>query len=360
MKRSFLQFLLAAALCVALSAAASATMYIPAINGTCIDEQGQPCAHATLKFFDPVGGKRFTLVTDSQGKFYHPAAEPADYNVTVQRAGQADVELPVAGVTFSVLPLIATIDLRHGTIHMGRQTLTLESFDVHGPVSIGSESAIVDPFTKDVQADFESGNWDSAIRRLTRALERDPKNADLHAMLGYAHYELAKKDPANAEPHMKACVDEYNTAITLKPAPRFYNNLGAAYVKAHRYDDGIQQFKTAEGLLPVSKNLYERNIGVTLVGQSYELPEAESIVALQRASDTFTGVLNAEPDNADVLYWKGVALLRLAGTKPGNANYDEVTAIFRRYLQVAPNGRFAKDVNGMLASIQSMPRSQNR
>lgn len=361
MKRSFLQLVLAAAVAVLLSASASATIFLPAINGTCIDEHGQPCANVAFQFVDPLNGRSFVLKTDSHGKFYHPAAEPADYALTAKRPGQADIELPPIGVTFSALPLLVTIDLAKHSVHVGRQILGIESFSPRsGPISIGSESEVNNPFAKEIADDFERGDWLAAIRALKAAIHREPDRPGLHALLGYAYYEASKGDFGRAETFLTGCVEEYNVAIGLKPEARYYNNLGTAYVRMHRFDDAIKQFQSAEGLLPIQALLYERNIGVTLVGQSYDLPETESIAALQRASEIFTRILSSEPQNADVLYWKGLALLRLAAAKPGNANYDEVASVFQRYLEIAPNGRFAKDVNGMLASIRTIPRPQNR
>jgi Flp pilus assembly protein TadD len=359
MKR-LLQIALAAAVTVLLCASASATLFVPAINGVCIDEHGQPCNNVSLKFVEPLTGRNFTLRTDSQGKFYHPAAEPGDYALTARRQGQPDVELPPVGVTFSALPLILTVDLANHTAHLGRQTLSVESFSTHGPISIGSESEVQNPFAKEIAGEFERGDWEAAIRTLKTAVHHNPDRPGLHAMLGYAYYEGSKKNSGMAEEYLKGCVEEYSSAIALKPEPRYYNNLGTAYVRIRHYDDAVKQFQTAETLFPAKALLYERNIGVTLVGQSYDLPETESVAALQRASDSFTRVLAAEPQNEDVLYWKGVALLKLASVKPDSANYDELSSLFQRYLQVSPNGRFAKEVHGMLASIPALQHPQNQ
>jgi hypothetical protein len=359
MKR-LLHIALATAVVVLLSASASANIWLSVIDGKCIDERGEPCNKLTLHFSDPINGHTYTATTDSTGKFYHAGMEPGDYNMTVHRSGQADVELP-APFAWSVLPLIVTVDLGKHSVHVGRQILTAEGVSpLYGAISIGSENSFATPFSRELQEDFDRGDWLSAIRRLKGAIAHTPNDANLHALLGYANYGAAKKNPATAEPFLKDCVEEYNTAISLKPDPRYYNNLGVVFVVVHRDEEAIKQFQLAEGLLPARASLYERNIGVTLVGQSYNLPEAESIAALQRASETFTRVLAAEPQNEDVLYWKGVALLKLTSLKPDSANYDELSSLFQRYLQVSPNGRFAKEVHGMLASIPALQHPQSQ
>jgi tetratricopeptide (TPR) repeat protein len=360
MKRKVLQFVGATAVIVLLSASASATIWLSVIDGTCLDEQGQPCTNMTLRFTDPVSGRSYSATTDSRGKFYHAGMEPSDYNMIVRRPGQADVEL-TAALGWSVLPLMVTVDLAKHSVHVGRQVLTVESVSpVFGMMSVGSENVVTNPFAREIQEDFERGVWVGAIRALKSAIHRSPNDSGLHALLGYANYGAAKQKPELADTFLKDCVEEYNAAINLKPEPRYYNNLGTAYVRVHRFEEALQQFRTAEGLLPARASLYERNIGVALVGQSYELPQTEAVAALQRASEAFTRVLNSEPQNDDVMYWKGIALVRLAAMNPDNAKYDEVAHLFQRYLELAPNGHFAKEVHGMLASIPALQHPQNQ
>ena len=79
--------------------------------------------------------------------------------------------------------------------------------------------------------------------------------------------------------------------------------------------------------------------------------------ALAAGSMFSTQVLSAAPpNNAEVLYWKGLSQLRLAAN--GQGSYDGVASSFREYLKLAPHGRFAAEVQSMLQALPGVDKRQ--
>jgi lipoprotein NlpI len=76
----------------------------------------------------------------------------------------------------------------------------------------------------------------SEVRRLTRALEADPQNAQLHIKRGMASFQLVD---------IAASIDDFDQAERLDTALTPYLwQRGIAYYYAERFEDGAKQFET--------------------------------------------------------------------------------------------------------------------
>ena len=58
---------------------------------------------------------------------------------------------------------------------------------------------------------IDAREWSEAARRLSRAVQRDPDNADLHNYLGFAYRNLGRLEPA---------FEHYRRALALNPQHR--------------------------------------------------------------------------------------------------------------------------------------------
>ena len=137
----------------------------------------------------------------------------------------------------------------------------------------------------------------------------------------------------------------------------YRNNLGNTYVKLKQYDEAVQQYRQADLLNPGQSGLYQQNIGLALVEEAQSAPDDSALDLLQRALEAFNRVLAvAPPNNAELLYWKGLSQLRLAAN--GQGSYDGVASSFREYLKLAPQGRFAAEVQSMLQALPGVDKRQ--
>src|SRR5262245_25928794 len=80
----------------------------------------------------------------------------------------------------------------------------------------------LDPdYAKGIKA-IEAQAWDLAVRVLNSAALRDPRNADIHDYVGYAHRGAGQ---------LGAAFEHYNKALTLNPRHRgAHQHLGEAYL----------------------------------------------------------------------------------------------------------------------------------
>jgi len=71
---------------------------------------------------------------------------------------------------------------------------------------------------------IDAREWSEAARRLSRAVQRDPDNADLHNYLGFAYRNLGRLEPA---------FEHYRRALALNPQHRgAHEYAGEAYLLA--------------------------------------------------------------------------------------------------------------------------------
>ena len=337
---------------------AFAGIWLATITGTCLDEHGRPVAGATLQFTDQANGKHFEMRTDAAGKFSYIATPSAIYSLRVAREAKPPVTFENIVVEWSSRPLTLDISLEHGTAKITRSTMQPEFFR-----SDETPAALVPQDTADQTAVAainqqlaaakqlsDQGDWQGAIRALWSAVELDPKRDLPWALLGSAYYNAATHSPDGGKAQFDDSVRSYQKAIAIAPAAPYHNNLGNTYVKLKQYDAAVQQYRQADLLNPGQSGLYLQNMGMALVEQAQAAPDDAALELLQQALDTFNRVLTAAtPDNPEVLYWKGLCQLRLAAN--GHGSYQGIAGAFRQYLKLAPQGRFAGEVETMLQAL---------
>jgi len=79
-----------------------------------------------------------------------------------------------------------------------------------------------DPDVIQAQKAIKDKNWDTAIELLNKAVARDPKNADIHNLMGYAERNRGNLD---------AAFKHYEQALALNPKHRgAHEYIGEAYL----------------------------------------------------------------------------------------------------------------------------------
>jgi Tfp pilus assembly protein PilF len=342
-----------------LTQAAFAGIWLASLDGVCVDEQGKPLGATVVHFSDPKNGKYFDVRTDPTGRFFYIAAQPSIYTLLIKRGRRPPVVFEDVDIPWSSQPLVLEVNLERNTVTVTRKTLFPEFFRQDETRSAllaqgNADQATVEAINQKLATAkrlSDQGDWQGAIRALWNAIEIDP-NRDLPwALLGAAYYGAATHSADGGEAQLEQCVTSYQKAIAIAPAAAYHNNLGNAYVKLKRYDDALEQYRQAEMLNPDQSSLYQQNIGMALVEEAQARPNNSAIELLQQALTAFSHTSAAEAKNAEVFYWKGICQLRLAANQLGS--YQDVATEFQNYLKLAPDGRFAAEVQAMLKALPS-------
>lgn len=86
----------------------------------------------------------------------------------------------------------------------------------------GAPAVPADPDLVRANSAIKSKNWDSAIELLNKALARDPKNAEIHNLLGFSERNRGNLD---------AAFKHYEQALALDPKHRgAHEYIGEAYL----------------------------------------------------------------------------------------------------------------------------------
>ena len=104
----------------------------------------------------------------------------------------------------------------------------------------GTSVAPADPDIDRANSAIKNKNWDSAIDLLNKAEARDPKNADIHNLLGFAERNRGNLD---------AAFKHYEQALLLEPKHRgAHEYIGEAYLMAGNLAKAEEQLATLDKL----------------------------------------------------------------------------------------------------------------
>lgn len=121
----------------------------------------------------------------------------------------------------------------------------LLSFLLAGPAAWAVDSAppagaAVPDLLLSARAAIEAGDWRKALSELRLAQRSEPRNADVHNLLGYTYRKQAKPDLAKAFEH-------YRTALRLDPKHRgAHEYIGEAYLMDNKPDMAQQHLASLE------------------------------------------------------------------------------------------------------------------
>ena len=158
---------------------------------------------------------------------------------------------------------------------------------------------------------MQRGQYEAAMKKLQRALEQDPKNADAETTLGALYETLGNREEAG--PH-------YRRAVRLAPDdPNAHNNYGTWLCHEGRMRQAEKQFKEAgESPFYATPEVALTNAGSCAMREDQ----------MTRAEQYFRRALDANARYPDALY-------QMASLQYGQGDYMRARAFVQRYLAVA-------------------------
>lgn|SRR5215472_13809784 len=335
-------------------------IWLAAVSGSCLDENGKPLAGALFRFTNPANGKSFEVTSNAEGRFTYIAVEPAHYRLEVVRPKYQTLTFLDVYLDWSSQPLLLEINLQNPSVKVTRQIMLAETFGTETPASAlptteHADAIIARSINEKIAAAAKfmaAGDWDNALSAAKAATEIDPNDDLSWAWLANVYCSEAQHSTPPSVNALDNCIQNYKRAIAISPSPTYFNNLGVGYATRGRWEDAAENFRTALLANPSHAALYHLNLGAALLKQS-ETSREESSALLESAAREFSAAASNSPAVNEAYYWQGLCELRLAAAGGTNATYAMARDSFNRYLQLAANGRYVSEARSMVESLDA-------
>lgn len=315
-----------------------------AITGTVLDEQGQPLAGATLVIRGGEPQVRRETQTDAAGRFSALGFRPGIYHLLLLREGEIVWSFPLT------LPpgqetLRLEIDLkkfREATEQRLRLDPELERQREAEQERQERSYRLLGHYTRGARF-LQDNNPNEALEEYRSAILLEPENGTSHGLLASALAAAGRRDDA---------IDSYRRALELEPdEAAHHNNLAALLVREGSLEEALLHFKKAAQLDPERAATSHFNLGAALLNAGRV---EEALPALRQA-------VRSDPTMAVAHFFLGTALFR-AGEKRSPRPWSErpqeraeLVGIFQRYLQLEPDGTYARQARDYLELLGAAP-----
>ena len=299
---------------------AEPTMAQPAgaVRGQVVDLQGRAVDGAIVVFdFRGAGAERVEATTNSDGEFSRRDLSDGHYTVTAQKenVGTQSFRLRVQpGQTVEVNFL-----LQPGA----------------GPApwrdDLPGREALTEVFGEGVAAN-RAGDFEQAIAKFEEVLRSMPTCMDCHYNIGIASMRM--EDYGAAEVAFRKVLD-------IRPdfAPGYYA-LADLYNRQERFDEAVTAQSEANRIA-VEALAAGRERAQNILNQGIIFWNAGNVADAKRR---FEETAKLDPTHVDVHYWLGMA-------NASEGNQAEAVRSLRRYLDLAPDGRYVDSAADYLKQI---------
>jgi len=349
-------------LAVGLSAPLAFAQNMGSVKGICKDLEGKPIAQAEVQWTGTESGHKYTLKTNNKGEYFSLGIVPDKYNVKLVKDGK---ELwHFNGVQKGVDETALDFDLKKEMANAAQgQGMSPEEAAKMKEAAAKAENekktvGTLNEKLKAANAASDAGDFETAIATLTEANQIDNTRDLIWFKLADAYRMSAPKqtDPEEKKKRYEMAAADYQKAIEMRSASptaqkdpdnnknlaAYYNNLADAYAKSNKVDDAVASYNKAAELDTAHASTYLFNEGAVLTNMG----------RVDDAIAAFDKVIATDPTKADAYYWKGVNLIGKATLKGDKMVAPEGTAeAFKKYLELAPDGKLAQPAKDMLASI---------
>jgi tetratricopeptide (TPR) repeat protein len=304
--------------------ATSASAQTGGIRGKIAGEDGKPVEGATVVIDSPEGLGNVTLKTNKTGEFFSIGMRPGNYNVKATKdaltAGLRGVHVGLGDPTN-----VETLTLRKG----GPSGASVSPEEAEKARK--QQEALQNAF-KSAQAAADAGNLDDAIAQFSKLATDAPKCMVCYLQLGTV--QAKKGDQASLD----AAEASYKKAIEMDPtSSEPYNALAGLYNSEKKFDQASQMSAQASKLSGAAGGLGGDpttifNQGIILWNQPGKAAEAQAL---------FEQATRLDPKMSDAYYFLGMTLVN-------QAKLADAKKPFETYLQLAPTGKYADQVKGLL------------
>jgi tetratricopeptide (TPR) repeat protein len=226
------------------------------------------------------------------------------------------------------------------------QKKQLEEFKKQNAAAVAANKTVanLNGLLTGAREDEKAGKYDDAIAKMTQATQQKPDEAILWLELGNAQLGAKKFDEA-ATSLQKA--GDLNAA-SKKPNPSIsgsaYNNLGQALIGAKKPQDALAAYDKAAAAEPAKAGVYYYNEAAVLYNSNNH----------EQAAQAADKAIAADPTKAEAYYIKGQSLIDKASIDPKTQKMvapDGCLEAYLKYLELAPNGAHAADVQGIVSAF---------
>jgi len=329
--------------------------------GEVLDQEGKPAPGQTIVLKSEERGSTYSVTTDSKGQFVQGGLHPGIYTVTLKNVnGQVVYELK-AQVTASGNDPLVEINLKEINVKEAEarkkqqeEEVKFESMKSHfdaARAAMDQAKGVRDQIQHtpaDQRAPLEeklAGLHKTAISEYEAAEKSAPeKDPNLHMVLANLAqaYELSGRyDEAAAN---------YEKAIALKPNQvAYYQGLGTSLARAGKVAEAGAACEKVVATDKATGVACWRNVGIVLYNSN----------RLKEAVEPFRRATQLEPNHAETWYFLGASLLaamdyKQEGDKLTAAVQPGTVEAYQKYLELAPNGRFAGDAKASLSALESL------
>jgi tetratricopeptide (TPR) repeat protein len=310
------------------------------VKGVCKDETGKPMAGVTVELDNLDDGHKTSLKTDNRGAYFSIGAIGGNYKISlIGTDGKLIYYLSNVPLKLGV-ENVYDLDLSKQKAAGGKDTETEEQRKAIEQAKKNSEKIKgLNALLQQATAQEKEGNFDAAVATMEQAAAVDQTHDVVYGTLGDS-YVGAKKYP-EAEV-------AYNKAIAIAPPTskaigNYHNGLAQALLKQNKTDLAMAEYSKAAQLDPANASMYYYNAGAVLTNQG----KADD------ANQAFDKAIAADPTRPDPYYQKGINLLAKATvSKDGKMTAAPgTTEALNKYLELAPDGKFAQAAKDLLASL---------
>ncbi len=226
------------------------------------------------------------------------------------------------------------------------QKKQLEEFKKQNAAAVAANKTVANLNTllTGARDDEKNGKYDDAIAKMTQATQQKPDEAILWLELGNAQLGAKKFDDA-ATSLQKA--GDLNAA-SKKPNPSIagsaYNNLGQALIGAKKPTEALAAYDKAAAAEPAKAGVYYYNEAAVLYNANNH----------DQAAQAADKAIAADPTKAEAYYIKGQSLIDKASIDPKTQKMtapDGCLEAYLKYLELAPSGPHAADVQGIVSAF---------
>ena len=333
------------ALMAALTASAAAQNVL--IRGICKDEAGKPIRSGTVEFQDLAGGKKVKVKTGEKGEYSTVDVVPGNHKITlfdsrdkqlfyyekaeIKPASQYDID-------FDLAKLRAEAEKNSPEIQEQRQEaekIKQENEKIRGVNALLQQAA----------QQKNDKQYGAALETMQQAAAQDQTHDVVYAALADA-YVLNQKF-AEAE-------DAYTRAIALAPTASkslggYHAGLALALAQQGKMEAAMEECQKTAHLDSAQGSLCYFNAGAILTNQGNT----------DLANQAFDKSIAADSTRAEAYYQKGVNLLAKATLGSDNKMIPAPGTIeaLSRYLELAPEGKYAQSAKDLLASLGAAVQS---